>query len=71
VAFAFLGFTVLATLGTGEHYFVDLVVDIKLVFPEGLGVMAAHRRVVRRHFERTRVYRHVILKPGYLIVGIQ
>jgi hypothetical protein len=26
VAFAFLGFTVLATLGTGEHYFVDLVV---------------------------------------------
>jgi hypothetical protein len=26
VAFAFLFFTVLATLGTGEHYFVDLVV---------------------------------------------
>ncbi len=26
VAFAFLAFTVLATLGTGEHYFVDLVV---------------------------------------------
>ena len=26
IAFAFLFFTVLATLGTGEHYFVDLVV---------------------------------------------
>ena len=26
VAFAFLFFTVLATIGTGEHYFVDLVV---------------------------------------------
>jgi hypothetical protein len=26
IAFAFLVFTALATLGTGEHYFVDLVV---------------------------------------------
>jgi hypothetical protein len=26
IAFAFLFFTVLATLGTGEHYFVDLIV---------------------------------------------
>lgn len=26
IAFAFLTFTVLATLGTGEHYFVDLIV---------------------------------------------
>jgi len=28
VALAFLGFTVLATLGTGEHWFVDLVVAV-------------------------------------------
>ena len=34
VAFAFLLFTVLATLGTGEHYFVDLVV----AFPFALGM---------------------------------
>jgi hypothetical protein len=26
IAFAFLAFTVLATLGTGEHYFIDLIV---------------------------------------------
>ncbi len=26
IAFAFVGFTVLATLGTGEHYFIDLIV---------------------------------------------
>ena len=36
IAFAFLFFTVLATLGTGEHYFVDLVV----AFPFALGMEA-------------------------------
>ena len=36
VAFAFLFFTALATLGTGEHYFVDLVV----AFPFALGMEA-------------------------------
>ena len=41
VAFAFLAMTVLATLGTGEHYFVDLVV----AFPFALmiqGICAYH-----------------------------
>jgi PAP2 superfamily len=37
VALLFLAFTVLATLGTGEHYFVDLVV----AFPFALMVQAA------------------------------
>jgi hypothetical protein len=37
VAFLFLAFTVLATLGTGEHYFVDLVV----AFPCALMIQAA------------------------------
>jgi hypothetical protein len=36
VALAFVGFTVMATLGTGEHYFVDLVV----AFPFALMVQA-------------------------------
>jgi hypothetical protein len=36
IAFAFVIFTVLATLGTGEHYFVDLVV----AFPFALMVQA-------------------------------
>jgi len=36
IAFAFVAFTVLATLGTGEHYFVDLVV----AFPFALMVQA-------------------------------
>jgi hypothetical protein len=36
VALAFLFFTILATLGTGEHYFVDLVV----AFPFALGMEA-------------------------------
>lgn len=37
VALLFLAFTVLATLGTGEHYFVDLVV----AFPFALMIQAA------------------------------
>lgn len=37
IAFAFLAFTVVATLGTGEHYFVDLVV----AFPFALMIQAA------------------------------
>jgi hypothetical protein len=36
IAFAFLFFTVLATMGTGEHYFVDLIV----AFPFALGMEA-------------------------------
>lgn len=36
VALAFVGFTALATLGTGEHYFIDLVV----AFPFSLMVQA-------------------------------
>jgi PAP2 superfamily len=36
IAFTFLAFTVLATLGTGEHYFVDLVV----AFPFALMIQA-------------------------------
>jgi hypothetical protein len=36
IAFAFLFFTVLATMGTGEHYFVDLIV----AFPFTLGMEA-------------------------------
>jgi hypothetical protein len=36
VAFAFLALTVLATLGTGEHYFVDLIV----AFPYALMIQA-------------------------------
>ncbi|MGA9882131.1 MAG: phosphatase PAP2 family protein [Candidatus Acidiferrales bacterium] len=36
IAFTFLAFTVLATLGTGEHYFVDLIV----AFPFALLVQA-------------------------------
>jgi hypothetical protein len=36
IALAFLVFTVLATLGTGEHYFVDLMV----AFPFALMIQA-------------------------------
>ena len=36
IAFAFLAFTVLATLGTGEHYFIDLIV----AFPFALMIQA-------------------------------
>lgn len=36
IAFVFLAFTVLATLGTGEHYFIDLIV----AFPFALMVQA-------------------------------
>jgi hypothetical protein len=31
IAFAFVAFTVLATMGTGEHYFIDLIVAFPFV----------------------------------------
>jgi hypothetical protein len=31
IALAFVGFTVLATMGTGEHYFIDLIVAFPFV----------------------------------------
>lgn len=31
IAFAFVAFTVLATMGTGEHYFIDLIVAVPFV----------------------------------------
>jgi PAP2 superfamily len=44
VAGAFAGFTALATIGTGEHYLVDLVVSAPLV----LAVTAGFRRDIAR-----------------------
>ncbi len=44
IACAFVGFTALATLGSGEHYLVDLVVSAPLI----LAVMSGIRRDVAR-----------------------
>src|SRR5262249_41414749 len=45
VAFVFLFFTVLATLGTGEHYLIDLVVAFPFALMlQSLASIAARRR---------------------------
>jgi hypothetical protein len=59
IAFAFLLFTVLATMGTGEHYFVDLVV----AFPFALGMEALCA------FERPWIERQRLAALGIGFIG--
>jgi hypothetical protein len=57
IAGSFVGFTVLATLGSGEHYLVDLVVSVPLAF----AVWSAFRR------DKLRVALGFALTCGWLI----
>lgn len=57
IAASFVGFTVLATLGSGEHYLVDLVVSVPLAF----AVWSAFRR------DKLRVTLGLSLACGWLI----